>query len=72
MPCTLNIKTIEIFDLNKLEDMKNTFLLEGYNIIKNSDAHYLVDINEADYYLNISNFTAESVVEYLKGLGDKT
>lgn len=72
MPCTLNIKTIEIFDLNKLEDMKNTFLLEGYNIIKNSDAHYLVDINEADYYLNISSFTAESVVEYLKGLGDKT
>ncbi|WP_352418821.1 PHP domain-containing protein [Proteiniborus sp.] len=69
IPNTIDIKTIEVFDLNVLENMKNTLSLEKYKIIKNSDAHYLVDINEAYYYFNLNSFTAKSVVEHLKGSG---
>lgn len=67
IPDTIDVKTLEIYDLNGLDDMKNTLVFEKYKVIKNSDAHYLVDINEASYYLNISAFTAKSVVECLKG-----
>lgn len=71
IPETLSIKTIEIFNIKSLEDIKNVLPLEKYKIVFNSDAHYLVDINEAFYYFNLNTFTAKSVVDYLKGTGDE-
>ncbi|WIV10572.1 PHP domain-containing protein [Proteiniborus sp. MB09-C3] len=67
IPSNIDIKTIEIFDLNRLGDMTKALQQEKYRIIKNSDAHYLASINEADYYMDLDTLTAKSIVDYLKG-----
>lgn len=67
VPETIDVKTIEAFNLNKLKHMKEVISLDKFKIIKNSDAHYLADINEAYNYLNLNSFTVKSIVNYLKG-----
>lgn len=70
-PDNIDIRTIEAFDLRRLKEMEKVLDLEKYMIIKNSDAHYLYDINEAFYHMDINKLTAKSIVEYLKAGYDK-
>ncbi|SCG83769.1 hypothetical protein DW1_2204 [Proteiniborus sp. DW1] len=71
IPDNINVRTIEAYDLKRLKEMEKVLTLEKYMIIKNSDAHYLSDINEAFYYMDIDTLTAKTVIEYLKVGCDK-
>ena len=62
IPENLCVSTVEITPKNRekyLDDYKN------YNIISNSDAHYLEDISEPEFFINIMSKTTEKVIEYL-------
>lgn len=71
IPDNIDIRTIEVYEFNKLKEMENVLTLDKYMIINNSDAHYLSDINEAFYHMDLNALTAKSVVEYLKSGCDK-
>ncbi len=63
MPPELLVETVEI-------TAKNRFKMEEeyekkYNIISNSDAHYLENIAEPEFTINIMSKSAEKVIEYL-------
>lgn len=68
IPESLNIKAIEAYDLNKLSKFNKILELDKYKIIKNSDAHYLTHINEANHYLDLEATSISSVVDYLKDM----
>lgn len=62
LPPDLNVTALEITEKQR----KN--LLEKYpeyKILTNSDAHYLENINERYYYLELSHKTAQSVIDFL-------
>lgn len=59
-------KTAEFADINKESELKKQHpLLNKMNIISCSDAHYLENMKEARYYLELDSLSAESVIEYL-------
>lgn len=58
--------TAELADKTKLPDLKQLHpILNGLNIITNSDAHYLENMRDAENYLELDELTAENVIEYL-------
>lgn len=59
MPTDLNIKYVEIFHKEKTDES----LLENYIVLKNSDAHILTDISEAENSIDLNN--AEKIYNYL-------
>jgi len=67
IPHNIDIKAIEVFNLNELKSLERLIPLEKYRILKNSDAHYLGDISEALYFMDLDSFTTKSVVDYLRG-----
>lgn len=67
LPNNLKIKTLEISnngDLDFVEKFINN--LNDYEIITNSDAHYLEDISEAVNYIYPKELSVESIILYLK------
>jgi PHP family Zn ribbon phosphoesterase len=58
--------TAEVKDLTKLHGLQksNPYLL-GCRILSNSDAHYLGDINEKGYTIEVDELSARCVVEML-------
>ncbi len=63
IPPELVVDTVEITAKNRLK-MEREYG-EKYNVISNSDAHYLEDIAEPEFYINIMSKSAEKVIEYL-------
>lgn len=67
LPIDINITTIEISTkCNKQKFIDNNKYLEKYNIIINSDAHYLGDISEADNYIEVDKKDTEEIFKFLK------
>lgn len=62
IPPELDIKTIEITPKNR-EKLENDY--KKYKILSNSDAHYLEDISEPFYYMEVMSKNAENVFGYL-------
>ena len=62
MPPDLNVATVEITSKNR-EKLSAEY--KNYNIISNSDAHYLEDIHEPEFYIDVVFKSAEKVIEYL-------
>lgn len=60
IPPELNIKVIEIY--NKLPFDEN--YIDKYKVLKNSDAHMLTEISEAQNYMEINE--EENILDYLK------
>lgn len=71
IPNTLSVNCIEVSDLNKISDIKKVLAIERVKVLKNSDAHFLGDINEALNYLKIDELTIEAVINYLKLRSDE-
>ena len=63
MPPELMVDTVEITAKNRSK-MQAEYE-KKYNIISNSDAHYLEDIAEPEFSLNIMSKSAEKLIEYL-------
>ena len=62
VPEDLNINALEITKKNR-EKLESEY--KNYRIISNSDAHYLEDISEPEFTINIMSKTAENVLRYL-------
>ncbi len=62
-PPELVVDTVEITAKNRLK-MEEEYE-KKYNVISNSDAHYLEDIQEPVFSINIMSKSAEKVIEYL-------
>ena len=63
IPPELVVDTVEITAKNRVKMEKEYG--KNYNIISNSDAHYLEDIAEPKFYIDIMSKSAEKVIEYL-------
>lgn len=63
IPPELVVGTVEITEKNRVK-MGEKYE-KKYNVISNSDAHYLEDIAEPEFYINIMSKSAEKVIEYL-------
>lgn len=46
------------------ENYKN---ITGKKLVRSSDAHYLTDMREREFYFDLENNTASCLIEYLKG-----
>lgn len=58
--------TAELADRSKLDFLKAQHpILDSLNIVTNSDAHYLENMRDAENYLELSELSRESVIEYL-------
>ena len=66
IPENLEFSTIEI----KFADKKDSFVeannLHAYKAIHNSDAHFLWDINEKEFYIDAENRSLQGIIDYLK------
>lgn len=67
LPLDLNLTTIEVSkNCNKNDFLNKYKYLDKYNIIINSDAHYLGDISEPTNYMDVDNKDIEEVFKFLK------
>lgn len=57
--------TVEIKDLSKAEQLKETKGIGKYRIIHSSDAHYLWDISEREHFLDVESLTPEGIINTL-------
>lgn len=62
IPPELGVKTVEITDRN-VDNLREKY--NDYNIITNSDAHYLGDISEPIHYMEISNKNPGEILDKL-------
>lgn len=64
---------VNAFELTPKADEKEYFdsydFLTGKKLIRNSDAHYLENMRERDFYLELEENSASALIEYLKKEG---
>ncbi len=66
LPINLDISTVELSkNCNRDDFVRKNRYLEKYNIIVNSDAHYLGDISEPINYMNIKDKNIDEVFKFL-------
>ncbi len=65
MPKDWQIGAIEVFKAPENQAVVDAYKNQ-YKILKNSDAHYLHDISEAENYIDIPALTIEEVIKYLR------
>lgn len=68
IPNDLNISTVEISKNFNIENTEKLVNSNKYNIIRNSDAHYLHDINEREFFIEVKEKSIENVFIYLSKL----
>ena len=66
MPEDIDIHVIEWYESNKTK-IENTDFFTKYKVLHSSDAHYLQDINESQYFMDIEACSANinSIIDYL-------
>ena len=62
MPPDLDVGCIEITPKNRLK-MENDY--KNYKILSNSDAHYLENISEPEFFIDVMAKNTQNIVEYL-------
>ncbi len=65
IPDDLDLKTVEVKKKDFFDDLKNAQIKSKYNVVHNSDAHYLWDISEKDNYLECESNTIECILHSL-------
>lgn len=60
-------KTVEIKNPDKVAEMDTPHNLSRFRIIHNSDAHYLWDISERQYFLDVEALTKRQIIDIIKG-----
>lgn len=65
IPKELDVHCIEVHKKSPI----NEPLIQGYNIIYNSDAHYLIDIQEPIHQIELEEKTCQAVIDYFLGKG---
>lgn len=62
LPPDIDIASVEITKANR-DKLREDYT--GYNILTNSDAHYLWDISEPENFLNISSKSTKNLIDFL-------
>lgn len=66
LPLDIDVTTVEISkNCNQKDFINKNMYLEKYNIIVNSDAHYLGDISEPQNFIDVDNKDIKDVFIYL-------
>jgi len=59
-------RTAELADMSKLDELRAAHpILNDLNIISSSDAHYLENMRDAQYSMELPELTREAVIQYL-------
>lgn len=66
IPSELAFSTIEVKMPTRLEELSKAHDLSSYKIIHNSDAHFLWDIHEREYFFDFDCSSALQIIDYLK------
>lgn len=61
LPPDLEVKTLEITKKNRTEMEKE---YEEFKIISNSDAHYLENISEREFFIDVTEKTAQGIIDF--------
>lgn len=67
IPSDLHFSTLEVKFPERLDTLKQTYDFSMYKIIHNSDAHFLWDIHEKEYFIDVPELNSLGIVNYLKG-----
>ncbi|WBW95749.1 PHP domain-containing protein [Oceanirhabdus sp. W0125-5] len=68
IPETLDIKTIEVANLDKFNKTIKLFINKEYNVIQSSDAHKLEDIFERKFKIEVCERSLNGIIDSLKGI----
>lgn len=66
IPKDWTISAVEVFRPDENIELVNQYK-ESFKILRNSDAHYLQDISEAENTLDIPSLSCEEIIKYLRG-----
>lgn len=66
IPLELDFSTIEVKMPTRLKELSKSHDLSLYKIIHNSDAHFLWDIHEREYFFDFDFSSASQIIDYLK------
>lgn len=59
-------RTAELADMSKLDELRAAHpILSDLNIVSSSDAHYLENMRDAQYSMELPELTREAVIQYL-------
>lgn len=58
--------TVEVKNPSKVSEMEEAHQLSRFNIVHDSDAHYLWDISERKYFLEVEDFTRKGIINKIK------
>ena len=66
IPMYLDIKTVEVANMNKFENYLKTGIIKNeYKVLKNSDAHNLGQISERENFIEVENLSINSIIDVL-------
>ncbi len=66
IPDELDFSVLEIKFSDRKEEFMARHKLSSYKVIHSSDAHFLWDINEREYFLDINPASGTEIIDYLK------
>lgn len=66
IPEELEFSTVEIKDPSKTERLSETNGIGKFRVVHNSDAHYLWDIHEKDYYIDVDDVKLVNIINKLR------
>lgn len=59
--------TAEVKNPDRVAELETNHQLSRFNIVHNSDAHYLWDISEREHFLEVSVLTAKEIIYIIRG-----
>lgn len=66
VPEYLNYSTIEVKDPNKINELSLNNKMDKFLIIHNSDAHFLWDMHEKEYFIDVDEISVVGILNKLK------
>ncbi len=67
-PEDLSIETVEVSKQHSMLEIQSFLDIDKHRIIRNSDAHYLKDISERDFFITTQEKSLDSVFNYLSAM----
>lgn len=66
IPEDIDFTAVEIKNPDRVSELKKNHAIDSCHIMHNSDAHFLWDIHERDFFLEVNEISPNSLVRYFK------
>lgn len=66
IPEDIDFTAVEIKNPDRVSELKKNHAIDSCHIMHNSDAHFLWDIHEKDFFLEVNEISPNSLVRYFK------